>query len=158
MRSLAAILRRLPDWINHMGQLKVLDDDNIFLPLQERRVADVGGWRGKGGYVTPTSADAYVRAYRRAFDAAGPVPHASSAVDFFRQGPLDKTELLDRYTQHTAHCTSCSGALKNANRAPVLEYQRPSLTHSVGHYKWKGLHLMEASQLYSKMMREQLAN
>lgn len=112
----AAIFRRLPDWINHMGQLKVLDDDNIFLPLQERRVADVGGWRGKGGYVTPTSADAYVRAYRRAFDAAGPVPHASSAVDFFRQGPLDKTELLDRYTQHTAHCTSCSGALKNAKK------------------------------------------
>ena len=31
-------LRRLPDWMNHLGQLKVLDDDNIFLPLQERRV------------------------------------------------------------------------------------------------------------------------
>ena len=28
---------------NHMGQLKVLDDDNIFLPLQERRVVTVFG-------------------------------------------------------------------------------------------------------------------
>ena len=27
----AAIFRRLPDWLNHMGQLKVLDDDIIFL-------------------------------------------------------------------------------------------------------------------------------
>jgi hypothetical protein len=27
----------------------VLDDDNIFLPLQERRVADLGGWKGRNG-------------------------------------------------------------------------------------------------------------
>ena len=101
------VLRRLPDWANHMGQLKVLDDDNIFLPLQERRVADVGGWRE---YVTPTPADAYVNAYRKAFDAAGPVPHAPSAVDYFRQAPLDKAALLDRYAQHTAHCYHCQAA------------------------------------------------
>ena len=110
----AMVFRRLPDWLNHMGQLKVLDDDNIFLPLQERRVTDVGGWRGN--YVTPTSADAYVRAYRRAYDAAGAVPHAKHAVDYFRQGPLDKEDLLDRFSQHTKHCASCSGALKNAKK------------------------------------------
>ena len=114
----AAIFRRLPDWLNHMGQLKVLDDDNIFLPLQERRVADVGGWRGN--YVTPTAADAYVNAYRAWFDAAGPPPHAAHAVDHFRSAPLDKAALLDRYSQHTAHCTSCLGALRAARRVAAV--------------------------------------
>ena len=199
----ATVFRNLPDWVNHMGQLKVLDDDNIFvrdrwprsrprsrpqsllsplgliaiaspclladsllvavtplplpvlplplltpwvptafntaafnttaftitttttttttfaqLPLQERRVADVGGWRKN--YVTPTGADTYVNAYRRAYDAAGPAPHAQHAVDFFRQSPLSKEALLDRYTQHTAHCTSCSGALRNAKRVSAV--------------------------------------
>ena len=36
--------------MNHLGQLKVLDDDNIFLPLQERRVHDqVCMWVWSGG-------------------------------------------------------------------------------------------------------------
>lgn len=43
--------------------IQVLDDDNIFLPLQERRVAVDGGWRKS--YVLPTAADTYVSAYRR---------------------------------------------------------------------------------------------
>ena len=80
--------------------------------LQERRVTDVAA----GTAVTPTSADAYVRAYRRAYDAAGAVPHAKHAIDYFRQGPLDKEDLLDRLSQHTKHCASCSGALKNAKK------------------------------------------
>lgn len=58
-----AVFRRVPDWVQHMGQLTVLDDDNIFLPLQERRVKDMGGWRSN--YVLPTGADTYVSAYRR---------------------------------------------------------------------------------------------
>lgn len=110
----AEVFRRVPTWAQHMGQLKVLDDDNIFLPLQERRVADVGGW--KRGYVTPTSADLFVNTYRRWFDAAGTPPHASHAVDYFRGAALDKATLLDRYAQHTKHCTACSGALANAQR------------------------------------------
>jgi hypothetical protein len=98
--------------------LQVLDDDNIFLPLQERRVAADGGWRAS--YVTPTPADTYVNAYRRWFDAAGPPPYAAHAVDALRGKPLDKAQLLDRYTQHTAHCTSCSGALANACKASAV--------------------------------------
>ena len=86
--------------------------------LQERRVADVGGWRGN--YVTPTAADAYVNAFRAWFDAAGPPPHAAHAVDHFRSAPLDKAALLDRYSQHTAHCTSCLGALRAARRVAAV--------------------------------------
>ena len=111
------VFQRLPDWVQHMGQLRVLDDDNVFLPLQERAVgARPGGWRAN--YVMPTTADAYVSAYRRWFDAAGPPPHAPHAVDTLQAAlsaaPLDKAALLDRHSQHTAHCTACSGALANA--------------------------------------------
>ena len=111
------LFARVPDWMQHMGQLKVLDDDNIFLPLQERRVGALGGWRAN--YVMPTPADTYVSAYRRWFDAAGPPPHAAHARDFFASAPLSKADLLDRYAQHTAHCTSCAGALRNAKKASV---------------------------------------
>lgn len=48
------VFKCVPDWVQHMGQLTVLDDDNIFLPLQERRVTDMGGWRSN--YVMPTAA------------------------------------------------------------------------------------------------------
>ena len=33
----ALLFSRVPDWVQHLGQLKVLDDDNIFLPLQVSR-------------------------------------------------------------------------------------------------------------------------
>jgi len=68
----------------------------------------------------PTSADAYVTAYRRWFDKTGPPPHALGAKDTHAQmlhGQVDKAALLDRKSQHTDHCKSCSGALKNAVKA-----------------------------------------
>eukprot|EP00929_Paragymnodinium_shiwhaense_P089882 TRINITY_DN50091_c0_g1_i1.p1 TRINITY_DN50091_c0_g1~~TRINITY_DN50091_c0_g1_i1.p1 ORF type:complete len:624 (+),score=136.66 TRINITY_DN50091_c0_g1_i1:67-1938(+) len=114
-------LRKLPDWANHLGQLRVLDDDNIFLPIQERTVHDVpGGW--KKNYVMPTAADTYVTAYRRWFDSVPAVPHDEHAVDAHRSLGLaagaivDKSFLLDRYAQHTAHCKSCQGALRRAKQ------------------------------------------
>jgi hypothetical protein len=96
------VVRRMPDWVNHLGQLKVLDDDNIFLPLQERRVQDQGGWKGvdgHNGYVTPTSSDTFVNAYRKWFDQVPPPPHAAHARDLLRDVPLSKEHLLDRYAQ-----------------------------------------------------------
>ena len=56
-------------------------------------------------------------AYRRWYDAAGAPPYAKYAVDTFRSTPLDKAALLDRYSQHTAHCKSCAGALATARKA-----------------------------------------
>lgn len=107
------IIKFLPDWLNHMGQMRVLDDDNIFLPLQERYTKDVGGWRK---YRMPTAADTCVRAYRQWFDRAGAPPHAAASVDEHRARAPSKQELLDRWTQHTSHCKSCTGAVRNAKR------------------------------------------
>lgn len=112
------VFKWLPDWVNHMGQLKVLDDDNIFLPLQERRVQDAGGW--KDTYHMPTKADVLVSAYRRWFDNHGPPPYAPYAVDEQRYRLVTKEELLDRKSQHTDHCKSCSGALKASKKVKTL--------------------------------------
>jgi phenylpropionate dioxygenase-like ring-hydroxylating dioxygenase large terminal subunit len=49
------LVRILPDWLNHIGQLRVLDDDGVFLPLQEQAVKEAGGWRGN--YALVTAAD-----------------------------------------------------------------------------------------------------
>ena len=97
----ALILPRVPTWLQHIGQLRVLDDDNIFLPRQERcvgapqtvqfnyrskksptrlpslpsrRVHQLGGWRNN--YVMPTRADTYVAAFRRWYDRVGAPPYA----------------------------------------------------------------------------------
>ena len=78
---------------------------------------DAGGWRSN--YVMPTQADTYVAAYRRWFDAAGPPPYASAALDHFRRMPLDKKDLLDRYRQHTAYPRSGS------NPASSLDVTEP---------------------------------
>lgn len=77
---------------------------------------DQGGWRGPKGYVTPTPADTYVNAYRKWFDAVPAPPYAEHSTDHLRGLPLSKEALLDRYSQHTAHCSSCQGALRNAKR------------------------------------------
>ena len=81
-------------------------------------MSDAGGWRGN--YVTPAKADTFVTAYRRWFDGAGPPPYQPHAVDYFRQAPLSKEALLDRHSQHTAHCTSCAGALRCAKRVAAV--------------------------------------
>lgn len=107
------IFKYLPDWLNHLGQLKVTDDDNIFLPIQERQIQDLGGWKK---YKMPTDADAFVRAYRQWYDKVGTPPYSPFAEDEYRSRMPTKEELLDRKLQHTDHCTSCSGARKNAIR------------------------------------------
>merc|ERR1712032_1434373 len=107
------IIKFLPDWLNHMGQMRVLDDDNIFLPRQERRIQDAGGWRQ---YKMPTSADTFVRAYRQWFERVGAAPYAAASVDEHRARVPSKQELLDRGAQHTSHCKSCTVAVRNAKR------------------------------------------
>ncbi|CAE7354829.1 PAO [Symbiodinium natans] len=111
------LIRHLPDWLNHLGQLRVLDDDNIFLPIQERQVQDAGGWKN---YIMPTSADTFVTAFRTWFDRAGPPPHAPSAVDEYRSRQPTRAELLDREAQHTAHCKSCTVAVRRSRKIVCL--------------------------------------
>ncbi|EWM25140.1 pheophorbide a oxygenase [Nannochloropsis gaditana] len=126
-RSWASRLRRaiflsIPDWMQHLQQNRVLDDDNIFLAVQERRLLDPAGsssasWVKR--YYMPTKADLFVAQFRRWIDTYGKGgPFGALTADALEE--LDyKTlpdVLLDRYHQHTRHCASCSRALACVRR------------------------------------------
>jgi len=44
-------------------------------------------------------------------------------ADYLRGAPLSKQHLLDRHAQHTAHCSSCQGALRNAQRISTIAHR-----------------------------------
>jgi hypothetical protein len=102
------LLRARPQWLQHLGNHVVLEDDQVFLHWQER---------AQGKSYLPTSADVYVRALKDwvAGVAGPPFPAATLPP---RQGPA---QLMERYESHTRHCRACSGALRGVRRwRPVL--------------------------------------
>lgn len=105
----ALLIKLTPRWYAHIGNNNVLEDDQIFLHLQERYLQAQGGSANfaKACYL-PTRADTYVTALRKWVNeyAANPFPDDSLSP------PLSKEALLDRYHSHTRHCGSCRRALK----------------------------------------------
>lgn len=108
----------IPRWFEHIKtRNSVLDGDMILLHHQERQLlqqTQTKSWQF--AYRLPTSADRLVIEYRKWFDkyCQGQLPwqqlHGQSFV-----GPAscDRTQILDRYHQHTLICSSCRGALHN---------------------------------------------
>ncbi|MEB3291117.1 MAG: Rieske 2Fe-2S domain-containing protein [Leptolyngbya sp.] len=101
-----------PRWFSHLGNNGVLEDDQIFLHIQERELEKAAAKPYAQACYLPTQADRYVLAYRqwlRDFQA-----------DPFLHQPLPpeqtKAALLDRYQSHTQHCTSCRVALRRIQR------------------------------------------
>jgi len=111
------LFARVPDWMQHLQQNTVLDDDNVFLTVQERRLAARGGdWQQS--YYLPTKGDLFISTFRKWITKIGrggpfgpPQPEQLEPYDW-RQPEL----LLDRYAQHTKHCASCSKALGTVRR------------------------------------------
>ncbi|MEC4812191.1 MAG: Rieske 2Fe-2S domain-containing protein [Scytonema sp. PMC 1069.18] len=117
-----SLLRFKPRWWDHINNRnEVLDGDMILLHQQEtifqkRKIA--GSWRT--AYKMPTSADRLVIEFRNWFDkyCHGQLPwnevgiHAPENI----QINDNRQEVLNRYKQHTQHCSSCRGALKNLQR------------------------------------------
>ena len=108
-----------PQWLQHIGNHTVLDDDQIFLHWQERTLAAAGGSACfEQACYLPTGADLYVRALHRWVRelAGGPF-----VADASLPGRQTNTALLERWQAHTRHCRSCSGALRRIRQGrPVL--------------------------------------
>ncbi|TVQ08098.1 MAG: cell death suppressor protein Lls1 [Leptolyngbya sp. DLM2.Bin27] len=103
----ATVIGLTPRWYSHIGNNGVLEDDQIFLHLQERELEKASPTYAQACYL-PTQADRYVLAFRNWVSnfEADPFPGQSL-------GPaLSQAELLDRYQSHTQHCRSCSTALR----------------------------------------------
>ena len=109
----ARLLRLRPQWLQHIGNHVVLEDDQLFLHWQERVVAERGGRHGAlRSYHLPTKADLYIRALHDWVNRYGGEPFAGQPLPE-RQS---RQALMERYEAHTRHCHSCSGADRRLRR------------------------------------------
>ena len=98
-----------PRWLQHIGNHKVLEDDQVFLHWQERVLESAGGSAAsERAFFLPTEADDYVAALHRWINNHGGEPFAGQPLP-----PRQNVDaLMDRYHSHTVHCRSCSQALR----------------------------------------------
>tara|TARA_B100002051_G_scaffold48061_2_gene42661 strand:+ start:601 stop:1926 length:1326 start_codon:yes stop_codon:yes gene_type:complete len=103
-----------PRWLQHIGNHKVLEDDQIFLHCQERVLERLGGSAAADRvFYLPTRSDVYVSALYRWLQSHGGGPFDGQPLPAVQQTDA----LMDRYNTHTVHCQSCSTALKRIRAA-----------------------------------------
>ena len=113
----------IPRWWEHLTlRHRVIDSDMIILQNQEY-FSQQHSESWQTAYKMPTAADRLVIEFRRWFDryAQGQLPW--EAVGIQPQPVLlhtDRRQVLDRYQQHTIHCSSCRRALQTTRRAKGL--------------------------------------
>lgn len=105
-------IKLTPRWYSHLGQNRVLEDDQIFLHHQERYLAEVGSENFTKAFYLPTKADSFVFELRQWVNqySVDPFPNTSLPP------ALSREELLDRYHSHTTKCNSCRTALANIQK------------------------------------------
>ncbi|MGB3295702.1 MAG: Rieske 2Fe-2S domain-containing protein [Phormidesmis sp.] len=117
-------IKLTPRWYSHIGNNRVLEDDQIFLHIQERLLEkeSVGKASPKETRpyaqtcYLPTQADSYVVAFRQWVSEFTADPFPSQSLP-----PKWSTEaLMDRYHSHTKHCSSCSLALRRIQQIRQL--------------------------------------
>ncbi|MEB3322452.1 MAG: cell death suppressor protein Lls1, partial [Synechococcaceae cyanobacterium] len=103
----ARLLRLRPEWLQHLGNHTVLEDDQIFLHRQERTLEARGGSPGLArSCFLATGADRYVLALHGWVVDHGGLPFPGQPLP----GRLDDEALLERWESHGRHCRSCRGA------------------------------------------------
>ncbi len=110
----ATVIGLTPRWLSHIGNNGVLEDDQIFLHLQERELEQALGQVSPDENrpyaqvcYLPTQADRYVLAFRNWVSDFNANPFVGQPL----APEWTKEALLDRYHSHTQHCKSCSTAL-----------------------------------------------
>mmetsp|Transcript_8266 Transcript_8266/g.14166 ORF Transcript_8266/g.14166 Transcript_8266/m.14166 type:complete len:537 (-) Transcript_8266:224-1834(-) len=102
-----------PRWLDHMERNLILDQDLSNVYREDLLTKFHGDWRR--AYYSPTTADLTSVSYYNWLEKSLPtLPNASSR--YAPKQPLPREQLLDRYANHVAHCSSCKVALHNAKR------------------------------------------
>ena len=96
----------------------LLHQQEYFLQQQKSNIS----W--EQAYKLPTTADRLVIEFRKWFDkySQGKLPWNEVGIDARdnREITENREELLNRYKQHTQHCSSCRNALKSAQRMQII--------------------------------------
>ena len=102
------LLALRPQWLQHLANHTVLEDDQVFLHWQERVLEGRGGSAAlTRSCFLATGADLYVKALHDWLNRYAGAPFPSQRLP----ERLERRPLLDRYDSHTRHCRSCRGAL-----------------------------------------------
>ena len=101
------LLKLRPEWLQHLANHTVLEDDQLFLHWQERALEARGGSPAASrAFHLATDADLYVKALHDWIDSSGGEPFAGQPLP--ARQPLEA--LMDREHTHTRHCRSCRTA------------------------------------------------
>lgn len=109
-------IKLTPRWYSHIGNNRVLEDDQIFLHIQERLLEKAGDKPYAQACYLPTPADRYVMAFRNWVIDYQADPFAGQSLP--PEWSID--DLMDRYTSHTQHCGSCRPALKRLQQLQTV--------------------------------------
>ncbi len=113
----ARLLALRPQWLQHIGNHTVLEDDQLFLHWQERVLERRGGsLELSRSCHLPTSADLYVRSLHDWVNRHGGAPFPGEPLP----PRLDRDALMEREQAHTRHCRSCSAALRRLRLATTI--------------------------------------
>mgnify|MGYP006267775581 FL=1 len=115
------LLSLRPQWLQHLGNHVVLEDDQRFLHWQERALERAGGSpQAVRSFYLPTQADLPIRALHDWVNRYGGEPFPDQPLP----PRLEQRALMERHDAHTRHCRSCSGATRR------LRQLRPTLIAS----------------------------
>jgi phenylpropionate dioxygenase-like ring-hydroxylating dioxygenase large terminal subunit len=138
----ARLLKLRPEWLQHLANHVVLEDDQAFLHWQERVLQQRGGSDTlvRSCYLA-TPSDRYVRALHDWITSGAGQPFGEVPLP----ERLGETPLLERYESHTRHCRSCSGA--DRRLAQLQPLAAAVLLLALGAAAWWGASAAAASAL-----------
>lgn len=125
-RNFAKTAHKLtPRWWDHIqNRNQIIDGDMILLQQQEYLLQQQGVESWKTAYKMPTSADRLVIEFRNWFDkySHSRLPWSEVAINTNNYATTNdnREAILNRYKQHTQHCSSCRGTLRNIVRLQVV--------------------------------------
>lgn len=110
--------RFFPRWLKHMNTNLFLDSDTLILHKQEQYLNNNNSYHDHKEYYMPTTSDKSITLYKKWIKQVLPT------IPYFRKikenKELTRNEILNRYEQHTKHCTFCRDALKKSERFKIL--------------------------------------
>ena len=118
----------IPIWMRHLSLNRFLDSDTYILHKQEKYLSNINTYHNNKEYYTPTSSDKSVRLYQKWIKKA--LPNIPFQQDF-EDNLLSREQVLNRYEQHTKHCTHCSNVL---NEVTYFQIYFTSILFMIGTY------------------------